>query len=163
MQVGASGWSRSGGFRTAGAADFAERHLLAERRWERRAHSGRLALRSRVWVGGSKTAELIADIAALRAKQSAFLLALSAEAKENLMKLGTGNMALEAIIRTAATENPGELSASFPLPGWDQDRAFGTAYSPAFAAAKSSPATWKTPSLPPTATDGRMPWKPTAT
>ena len=80
--------------------------------------------------------ELVADIAALRAKQAAFLLALSAEAKSEILKMGTGNMALEALIRAAATESPGELSANFPLAAWDQDRAFAAAYRPPVNAVK---------------------------
>ncbi len=78
--------------------------------------------------------ELIADIAALRAKQAAFLLALSAADKAHLLKLGTGNMALEGIIRTAATESPGQLAADFPLTKWDQDRNFAATYRPVVAA-----------------------------
>lgn len=78
--------------------------------------------------------ELTADIAALRAKQAAFLLALSAEQKAELAKMGLGNMALEDLIRTAATENPGELAASFPLADWDKDRAFATTYRPVVTA-----------------------------
>lgn len=81
-------------------------------------------------------AELVADIAAIRAKQAAYLLALSAEQKKDLLKMGAGNLALEGIIRTAATENSGELSANFPLAAWDQDRAFAAAYRPVVAAAQ---------------------------
>ena len=80
--------------------------------------------------------QLIADIAALRTKQAAFLMALSAEAKSELMKLGTGNAALEALIRTAATESPGELASNFPLAAWDLDRAFSATYRPVVAAAQ---------------------------
>lgn len=80
--------------------------------------------------------EIIADIAALRAKQAAFLLALSAEQKADLAKMGTGNRVLEDIIRTAATENPGELASNFPLAGWDEDRAFASTYRPVVAAAE---------------------------
>lgn len=78
--------------------------------------------------------ELIADIAALREKQKAFLMALPADVKAAIAKMGTGNMALEGILRTASTENPGELSADFPLAEWDKDRGFGTNYRPVVAA-----------------------------
>jgi hypothetical protein len=78
--------------------------------------------------------ELVADIAALRAKQAAFLVALSADDKAHILKMGTGNMALEGVIRTAATENPGQLSADFPLAKWDQDRAFAGIYRTVVAA-----------------------------
>jgi hypothetical protein len=80
--------------------------------------------------------ELIADIAALRTKQQAFLLALSAEQKKDLMKMGSGNLALEALIRSAATENPGELASNFPLAAWDEDRTFAATYRPVVAAAQ---------------------------
>ena len=80
--------------------------------------------------------ELIADIHALREKQKAFLLSLPAEVKEAIAKMGTGNMALEGVIRTAATENPGELAADFPLAEWDKDRGFGTNYRPVVSAMK---------------------------
>lgn len=80
--------------------------------------------------------ELIADLAALRTKQAAFLTALSADAKATILKMGTGNMALEGIIRTAATESPGELAADFPLANWDQDRGFASTYRPVVAAAQ---------------------------
>ncbi len=78
--------------------------------------------------------EIIADVAALRTKQNAFLLALSAEAKKDLMKMGSGNLALEGHIRSAATENPGELASNFPLAAWDEDRAFAATYRPVVAA-----------------------------
>jgi hypothetical protein len=48
-------------------------------------------------------------------------------------KLGTGNLAFEAIMRTAADENPGKLSADFPMALWDQDRAFSAAFRPVVA------------------------------
>jgi hypothetical protein len=80
--------------------------------------------------------ELIADIAALHEKQEAFLMALSAETKAELAKMGLGNMALEDLIRTAATENPGELASNFPLAAWDEDRAFATTYRPVVTAMK---------------------------
>ena len=77
--------------------------------------------------------ELIADFAAIRAKQAAFLLALTADQKSHIPKLGTGNMAFEAVVRTAATENPGKLSADFPMAKWDQDRGFSSRFRPVFA------------------------------
>ena len=80
--------------------------------------------------------EIVADIAALRAKQAAFLLALSAADKATILKMGLGNAALADLIRTAATENPGELSANFPTAEWDHDRAFAATYRPAVDAIK---------------------------
>src|SRR5258708_2052813 len=68
--------------------------------------------------------ELIADIAALRAKQQAFLMVLSADAKSSVAKKGLGNAPLCDLIRTAATESPGKLASDFPLAAWDEDRAF---------------------------------------
>jgi hypothetical protein len=107
--------------------------------------------------------ELIADIAALRENQEAFLLALSAEAKQDLAKMGAGNLALDAIIRAAATENAGELASNFPLADWDQDRAFAATYRPWSPPCKSWPAMPKTPCSPRIATPGRPRSKPTAT
>lgn len=80
--------------------------------------------------------ELIADFAAIRAKQEAFLKAYTAEEKAGLPKLGTGNMVFEGVVRTAATENPGKLSADFPLAAWDQDRGFSAIYRPVVAASQ---------------------------
>ncbi len=48
--------------------------------------------------------------------------------------MGLGNMALEDLIRTAATENPGELASNFPLADWDKDRSFATTYRPVVTA-----------------------------
>jgi hypothetical protein len=79
--------------------------------------------------------EIVADFAAIRAKQ-AFLMALSAEKKADILKMGTGNRTLEGLIRTAADENAGELAANFSVPGWDQDRAFSAAYRPVVAVVK---------------------------
>jgi hypothetical protein len=47
-------------------------------------------------LSATLAAELLADLAALKAKQAAFLLALSPEAKKELMKMGSGNLALFA-------------------------------------------------------------------
>lgn len=72
--------------------------------------------------------ELVADFAAIRTKQAAFLKAYTAAEKSHFPKLGTGNMVFEAVVRTAADENPGKLSSDFPLPKWDQDRGFSAIY-----------------------------------
>lgn len=80
--------------------------------------------------------ELIADFQAIRVKQAAFIMALSAQAKAELLKMGLGNMAVEVLMRTAATENPGELASNFPLADWDEDRAFAAAYRPVVAVAQ---------------------------
>ena len=42
--------------------------------------------------------------------------------------MGSGNLALEGVLRTAATENAGELASNFPLVQWDADRAFAGTY-----------------------------------
>lgn len=80
--------------------------------------------------------EIIADFAAIRAKQEAFLKAYTADEKAHFPKLGTGNLAFEGIVRAAATENPGKLSADFPLAAWDQDRGFSAIYRAVVAASQ---------------------------
>lgn len=77
--------------------------------------------------------ELLADIAALRAKMT-FIMSLTNEQRQELLKLGLGNAAIADLLRSAATENPGELASNFPLAEWDKDRAFATALRPVTAA-----------------------------
>ena len=48
--------------------------------------------------------ELIADFNAIRTKQAAFLKAYTANEKAHFPKLGTGNIAFEGVMRTAADE-----------------------------------------------------------
>lgn len=80
--------------------------------------------------------ELIADFAAIRIKQAAFLKAYTAAEKSHFPKLGTGNAAFENVMRTAAGENPGKLSADFPMAKWDQDRGFSAIYREVVAVAQ---------------------------